>query len=565
MLADLFASVFSSVFVGMPPIARVVFMLGITSAAGLALGHIKLRGVGLGIGGVLFAGIAGGHLAKQAGVTFNAEMLDFIRDFGLILFVYTIGIQVGPGFFAALKKSGLALNGLALLMVGSSILVTAALILTDALSLGSGLGVFAGGVTNAPALAASQQVLKEVGADAAVMALPGLAFAVTYPFGIAGNLLAMAAVRIVFGIDPQAEAQAFDAARRAEVAALETMDIAISNPALQGVRMGDLTMLPSLGVCASRLLRGGHLQVPGDDTRLEVGDVLHLVGPRLKLEQVRLLLGRESDVRLTTKGSDLKWERIVVTANAALGKSIAALNLKGVCDVVVSRVTRAGVELVPTAALHLQFGDILTVIGKPDDLRTVARIIGNSERRLQTAEMIPVFVGMTLGAALGSIPLFLPGMPAPLRLGLAGGPLVVAIVLARIGHIGPLVWFMPPAANLALRELGIVLFLAVLGIASGDRFVETMASGAGWPWMAWGVLVTLIPLVLTGIVARGVMKLNFLTICGVLAGAQTNPPGLAYANALVTSEAPALAYATVYPLAMCLRILAPQLLVLLLW
>ena len=561
MLADLFATV----FVGMPPIARVVFMLGIVSAAGLALGHVKLRGVGLGIGGVLFAGIAGGHLARQAGVTFDADMLDFIRDFGLILFVYTIGIQVGPGFFAALKTSGLALNGLALLMVGSSILVTAALVLTGVVPLGSGLGIFAGGVTNAPALAASQQVLKEVGADTAAMALPGLAFAVTYPFGIAGNLLAMAAVRIAFRIDPQAEAQAFEASRRAEVAALETMDISVRNVSLQGVRLGDLTMLQSLGVCASRLLRDGQLQVPTDDTRLECGDVLHVVGPRQTLEQARMLLGQQADVRLTTKGSDLKWERIVVTANAALGKSIAALNLKGMCDVVVSRVNRAGVELVPNAALKLQFGDILTVIGKPDDLRAVARIIGNSERRLQTAEMIPMFVGITLGAALGSIPLFLPGMPAPLRLGMAGGPLIVAIVLARIGHIGPLVWFMPPAANLALRELGIVLFLAVLGIASGDRFVDTMASGAGLPWMAWGVLVTLVPLMLTGLVARGLMRLNFLTICGVLAGAQTNPPGLAYANALVTSEAPALAYATVYPLAMCLRILAPQLLVLMLW
>ncbi|AWK88074.1 putative transporter [Azospirillum thermophilum] len=549
----------------MPPIARVVFMLGIVSAAGLALGHIKVRGVGLGIGGVLFTGIAGGHLAREAGVTFNAEMLDFIRDFGLILFVYTIGIQVGPGFFAALRRTGLALNGLALLMVLSSILVTAVLAVTGVVELGSSLGIFAGAVTNAPALAASQQVLTEVRADAAVMALPGLAFAVTYPFGIAGNLLAMALVRIVYRIDPQEEARAFEAERRSEVAALETMDIAIRNPALEGVELGRVSLLHDLGVACSRLLRGGRLQVPRDDTVLRCGDVLHVVGPRQRLEQAKLLLGQEADVRLTTKGTDLKWERIVVTAHPVLGKSIAALNLKGVCEVVVSRVNRSGVELVPTAALKLQFGDILTVIGKPEDLKAVARLIGNSERRLQQVEMIPVFIGITLGAALGSIPIFLPGMPAPLRLGLAGGPLIVAILLARLGHFRSLVWFMPPAANLALREIGIVLFLAVLGIASGDRFVDTMASGAGLPWMAWGVLVTMIPLVLTGLLARGLLRLNFLTICGVLAGAQTNPPGLAYANAAATSEAPALAYATVYPLAMCLRILAPQVLVLMLW
>lgn len=557
--------VFADIFLAMPPIARAVFMLGLVSTAGLALGHIKLRGVGLGIGGVLFAGIAGGHFAKQAGVTFNPEMMDFIRDFGLILFVYTIGIQVGPGFFAALRRTGLALNLLALLMVVSSVLLTALLAMSGVISLGSSLGVFAGAVTNAPALAATQQVLKEVGADAAIMALPGLAFAVTYPFGIAGNLLAMATIRILFRIDPEAEAKAFEECRRSEVAKLETMDLAVRNPALDGVTLGSVETLNTLGVVASRLLRDGRLQVPHGSTQLKLGDVLHIVGPRAKLEQARLLLGQESDIQLTTKGTDLRWERMVVTANGALGKSIAAMSLQEAHDVVVSRVNRAGIELVPNAALKLQFGDILTVIGKPESLRAVGRIFGNSERRLQQVEMIPVFLGIALGAALGAIPIFLPGMPAPLRLGLAGGPLIVALILARIGHIGPLVWFMPPAANLALREIGIVLFLAVLGVASGDRFVETLASGAGWPWMIWGVLVTLIPLVITGLVARGVMKLNFLTICGVLAGAQTNPPGLAYANAVVASEAPALAYATVYPLSMCLRILAPQVIVLLLW
>ncbi|PWC39935.1 transporter [Azospirillum sp. TSO35-2] len=553
----------------MPPIARVVLMLGLVSAAGVALGHVKIRGVGLGIGGVLFSGIAGGHIAKQAGVAFNPEMMDFIRDFGLILFVYTIGIQVGPGFFAALRRSGLALNALALLMVVSSILLTALLVSSGVVSLGSSLGVFAGAVTNAPALAATQQVLKEVGADAAVMALPGLAFAVTYPFGIAGNLLAMAAVRILFRIDPEEEAERFEASRRAEVSTLETMDVAVRNPALAGRALGAITLQGGLmcdaGVVASRLLRDGTLCVPHGDTCLATGDVLHLVGPRPRLEEMRALLGHEFERPLTTKGTDLKWERIVVTSNRVLGKSIAALNLQEAHDVVVSRVNRSGVELVPNAALKLQFGDILTVIGKPDSLAAVAQIFGNSSRRLQQVEMIPLFLGIALGAALGAIPIFLPGMPAPLRLGLAGGPLIVALILGRIGHVGPLVWFMPPAANLALREIGIVLFLAVLGIASGDRFVDTLASGAGWPWMLWGVVVTLVPLLLTGLVARGMMKLNFLTICGVLAGAQTNPPGLAYANALVASEAPALAYATVYPLAMCLRILGPQILVLLLW
>ncbi|MBY0429750.1 MAG: transporter, partial [Rhodospirillales bacterium] len=332
-----------------------------------------------------------------------------------------------------------------------------------------------------------------------------------------------------------------------------------------GIRCGELSILASMGVVASRMMRDGQLQVPTPDVRLKLGDMLHLVGPRDKLEQARLLLGEEAQVRLTTQGTNLRWERVVVTHSPVLGKALAQLAIPQAYDVVVSRVNRAGIELVPVAALRLQFGDILTVIGKPEDIKRVAQMLGNSERRLQQVEMVPVFIGIALGAILGSIPLFLPGMPAPLRLGLAGGPLIVAILLARLGHWGPFVWFMPPAASLALREIGIVLFLAVLGVASGGRFVETIASGIGLPWMLYGMLVTLIPLLITGLIARAVLKLNVLTICGLLAGAQTNPPGLSYANTLVPSEAPALAYATVYPLAMCLRILAPQVLVLLLW
>ncbi|MGE5503978.1 MAG: putative transporter [Actinomycetota bacterium] len=557
MLADLLAA--------MPAAARVMLLLSIVAAAGLALGHIKIRGVGLGIGGVLFAGIAVGDFVRRAGVSLDGGMLEFVRDFGLVLFVYTIGVQVGPGFFAALRRSGLALNGLALLMVVVGVATAAALPLVAGLPLPAALGIFSGAVTNAPALAATQQVLREVGADASALAIPGLAFAVTYPFGIAGNLLAMSAIRIGFRIDATAEAEAYAAKRRAEARALDTKDLVVRNPSLVGKRLGDVTLLASLGLVASRLLQGRQLKVPTADAVLAEGDVLHVVGPASALEQARLLFGEEAPQRqTTTKGTDLRWERLVVTSNAVLGKPLVELGLAS-GQAVVSRINRAGVELVPNPALKLQFGDILTVIGRPDAIRAAAGLLGNSERRLQQVEMVPVFIGLALGAILGSLPFALPGMPAPLKLGMAGGPLIVAILLSRLGSFGPLVWFMPPAANLALREIGIVLFLAVLGVASGGRFVETLAGGAGGPWMAWGALVTLVPLLVGGIVGRGLLKLDLFTLCGVLAGTQTNPPGLSYANTLGQSEAPALAYATVYPLAMCLRILAPQVLVLMLW
>ncbi len=559
-------SLIAELLQSMPAVARVVLLLSLVAAAGLALGQVKVKGVGLGIGGVLFAGIAGGHLARLAGIGFDGQMMDFIRDFGLVLFVYTIGIQVGPGFFDSLRRSGLALNGLALLMVLASVAVAVAVHLVAGVPLVATLGLLSGAVTNAPALAASQQVLKEIHAGAADMAVPGLAFAVTYPFGIAGNLLAMSLLRLAFRIDPAAEAAEWVARSRAGAKPLETLDLAVFDPALDGRRLRDLDLPRRIGVVASRMRRDGRLRVPKGDDVLRAGDVLHLVGPRPALEQARLLFGGVVAERpLTTKGTDLHWERVVVTRNAALGRSIGQLGLQSVWEVSVSRVSRAGIELVPSEALPLQFGDILTIIGHPDDIEGAATILGNSQRRLQQVELVPVFLGIALGAVLGSIPLFLPGMPAPLRLGLAGGPLLVAIGLARLGNVGPLVWFMPPAANLALREIGIVLFLAVLGLGAGGSFVATLASGVGLPWMAYGALVTLVPLLLAGLVGRWLLRLDLFTLCGVLAGAQTNPPGLAYANALGQPEAPSLAYATVYPLAMCLRILAPQVMVLLLW
>ncbi|WP_448203600.1 putative transporter [Azospirillum sp. sgz302134] len=552
-------------FNALPDIARIMLILSAVAAAGLALGQVKVRGVGLGIGGVLFAGIAGGHIAKVLGLTFDHHVLHFLREFGLILFVYTIGVQVGPGFFAALKKSGLTLNLLAATLVGMGVLVAVAIHEIGGVPLPAVLGIFSGAVTNTPSLGAAQQILREVGASAAEVNTPSLGYAVAYPFGIVGILIAMGAVRVLFRIDVGAEADAFERKRRAQMETLETLDVAVRNPAVFGTPLRDIQLFGDLGVMASRLLREGRLQVPHPDTSLHPGDVVHLVGPRAKLERMKTHLGQEAEVTLTTKGTDMRWERLVVTNEHVLGKTIGQLNLADAYDVVVSRVNRAGVELVPTPALHLQFGDILTAIGKPSDVHKVAALMGNSARRLQQVEFVPVFIGILLGVILGSIPFYVPGMPTPLKLGLAGGPLVAAIVLARIGHIGPLVWFMPPAANLALREIGIVLFLAVVGLLSGDRFLETLTQGDGLLWIAYGALVTLIPLLVVGIFARAVERENYLTICGLLAGSMTDPPALAFANAMSTSEAPALAYATVYPMVMFLRILAPQLIVLFLW
>jgi putative transport protein len=549
---------------GLPAVAQVMLVLSLVGALGLALGEVKLKGVGIGIGGVLFAGIAVGHLAKSAGLHLEPAMLEFVREFGLMLFVYSIGIQVGPGFFSSLKRNGLKLNLLAAGLVVTGALVAVLVHLVLDVPLPATLGIMSGAVTNTPSLGAAQQILKDVGTAPELLATPSLGYAVAYPFGIVGILLTMLLVRRLFDIDPEAAAKAFEAERAAAVLAIDTLDVVIRNEQIAGLRLDAIPGLADAGVKASRMQRDGALHVPHDDTVVRTGDVLHLVGPTPKLEALRRALGAVHATKLTTQGTELKWERLVVTEAKVLGRSIGELRLEEMHDVRISRVTRAGVELVPSSSLPLQFGDILNVIGRPESLRKVAAVIGNKQQRLQQVEYVPLFVGLALGLILGSLPLAFPGMPAPLKLGLAGGPLLAAIVLSRIGHVAGLVWFMPPVANLALRELGIVLFLAVVGFRSGDRFVETLLGGEGLWWIGYGALITIVPLLLAAAVGQLVLKLNYLTLCGLLAGSMTDPPALAFANAMSPSQAPALAYATVYPLVMCLRILAPQVLLLLL-
>lgn len=544
---------------GLHGVAFAVLVLCLVAALGLALGHIRVLGFEIGIGGVLFAGILFGHL----GATLEPAVFEFVREFGLILFVYTIGIQVGPGFFSALKKSGLTLNLLAASIVALGVLVTAAIVAVTDLPLPVALGLFSGAVTNTPSLGAGQEMLKQVGAGASE--LPGLGYAVAYPFGIAGILLTMVIIRLVLRIRTDDEVAAFERQRRADTTIIQTMNVEITNHNIDGLTVRELPGLAEIKVVISRIYRDGTVRVAHPDFKVAMGDVLLLVGPPERLKKMMLILGEESAVNPQAAPSNLRWERLVVTNTKVLGKDIPTLDLLRAHNVVVSRVTRAGVELLPAAPLRLQFGDILSVIGELDDIRHAAGVIGNEEKRLRQAQVLPIFIGIALGVLIGSLPFSLPGMPAALKLGLAGGPLLAAIILARIGHIGPLVWFMPPAANHALREIGIVLFLAVVGLKSGGKFVETLIDGDGFVWMGYAVLITLIPILIVGFVARIVKKLNYLTVCGLLAGSMTDPPALAFANDLSPSEAPALAYATVYPLVMCLRILAPQIMVLMLW
>ncbi|MEG9600310.1 putative transporter [Enterobacter hormaechei] len=550
----------------MSDIALTVSVLALVAVVGLWLGNIKIRGVGFGIGGVLFGGIFVGHFADQLGWVLSADMLHFIQEFGLILFVYTIGIQVGPGFFASLRVSGLRLNLFAFGIVVMGGLVTAILHKLFAIPLPVVLGIFSGAVTNTPALGAGQQILRDLGIPADVVDQMGMSYAMAYPFGICGILLSMWLVRVLFRVNVEQEAKEHESTLTNGHALIKTINIRVENPNLNNMAIQDVPILNSATIICSRLKRDETLMVPSPDTLIQHGDLLHLVGQPADLNNARLVIGQEVDTSLSTRGTDMRVERVVVTNEKVLGKKIRDLQVKERYDVVISRLNRAGVELVASQDASLQFGDILNLVGRPSSIDAVADMVGNAQQKLQQVQMLPVFIGVGLGVMLGSIPLYVPGFPVALKLGLAGGPLIMALILGRIGSVGKLYWFMPPSANLALRELGIVLFLAVVGLKSGGDFVDTLVNGEGMSWVGYGIFITAIPLITFGLLARIFAKMNYLTLCGMLAGSMTDPPALAFANNLhATSGAAALSYATVYPLVMFLRIITPQLLAVLFW
>ena len=550
----------------MSDIALSVSILALVAVVVLFIGNVKFRGIGLGIGGVLFGGIIVGHFVSQAGMTLSSDMLHVIQEFGLILFVYTIGIQVGPGFFASLRVSGLRLNLFAVLIVIIGGLVTAILHKLFDIPLPVVLGIFSGAVTNTPALGAGQQILRDLGTPMEMVDQMGMSYAMAYPFGICGILFTMWMLRVIFRVNVETEAQQHESSRTNGGALIKTINIRVENPNLHDLAIKDVPILNGDKIICSRLKREETLKVPSPDTIIQLGDLLHLVGQPADLHNAQLVIGQEVDTSLSTKGTDLRVERVVVTNENVLGKRIRDLHFKERYDVVISRLNRAGVELVASGDISLQFGDILNLVGRPSAIDAVANVLGNAQQKLQQVQMLPVFIGIGLGVLLGSIPVFVPGFPAALKLGLAGGPLIMALILGRIGSIGKLYWFMPPSANLALRELGIVLFLSVVGLKSGGDFVNTLVNGEGLSWIGYGALITAVPLITVGILARMLAKMNYLTMCGMLAGSMTDPPALAFANNLhPTSGAAALSYATVYPLVMFLRIITPQLLAVLFW
>jgi putative transport protein len=539
------------------PIAHAVGVLAFVCVLGMALGSLKWRGIGLGTAGVLFAGILVGHFGKAV----DHHTLDFVKEFGLILFVFTIGLQLGPGFFAGLRQQGVKLNVLAtaIVLLGA---VSAPMIgwLAD-FDLAAVLGIFSGASTNTPSLGAGSQtlaMLPDIAPDR--LTLPALAYAVTYPTAIVGIIATLLLLKRLFRIDPAQEAADYAVKHRRESNPLERRTLVVMNPNLTGISLGMIPGRVETGVAISRVRRGDETHVATDVSVIHQGDRLAVVGTRVGLEQFERVVGQRSDEDLVLTNSSLTSRRVVVTDREVLGKTVGELDLDERFSVAVTRVTRADIEMTAVPGLCLQFGDMVQIVGSAADLDKAAAALGNSLKELNETHFVPLFTGIVLGIALGTLPFAFPGLPQPVRLGLAGGPLIVALLLGRLGRIGRLVWHMPVNTNLAFREFGIALFFAAVGLSAGAKFFATVFSVTGLQWLLAGACVTVLPLLLVGILARVVLKMNFMDLSGLLAGSMTDPPALAFASNIARSDAPTVAYATVFPLTTLLRILAAQIL-----
>ena len=553
-LIDLFAK---------PSVGQQVLAIALTAALGLMIGKIKVRGIALGSAGALFVGIGLGHL----GLRVEPNVLHFIQEFGLILFVYTIGMQVGPGFMDSIRRHGLVLNILSTSIVLLGVIVTLCLyFFTDMHNnVPVLIGMLCGAVTNTPSLGAANSAFAAAGVDTS---LTGIGYAVAYPFGVIGIILVMILVRLIFRQDPAKAAEKYTEEIAANSKEIESCSLIVENQNLYGIQLKDIPDLISSGVVVTRLLRGESIFTPNGKTVIEQGDKLHIVGMPEAVCAMEKIIGKrlEKPISLETSNSDKKIivKTILVTNKKILGRTIGSLALAERYGVNISRVVRSGFKFTGRLDLRIKFADKLRVVGTAEGIEAAAKELGNSLTALDHPEILPAFLGIFLGVIVGSIPIALPGMPTPLKLGLAGGPLIVAIVLSRKRKIGPLNFFMANSANLMLREFGLTLFLSCVGLNAGIKFFDVLLNGDGVYYMGLAALITFVPLAIVASVGHLVFKVNYLSLCGVLAGATTDPPALAFANGQANSEAVNIGYASVYPLTMLLRILSGQVLAILL-
>ena len=538
-------------------VAHIVLLYAFVVAAGVYLGKIKIFGVSLGVTFVLFAGILMGHF----GFTADTHILHFIREFGLILFVFCIGLQVGPSFFSSFKKGGMTLNLLAVGIVVLNIAVALGLyyLWNGRVELPMMVGILYGAVTNTPGLGAANEALNQLHYTGPQIAL---GYACAYPLGVVGIIGSIIAIRYIFRVNMAKEEESLkiqsgDSHHKPHMMSLEVRNESISGKTLIEIK----NFLGRKFVC-SRIRHDGHVSIPDHETVFNIGDQLFIVCSEEDAPAIVVFIGKEVELDWEKQDLPMVSRRILVTKPEINGKTLGSMHFRSMYGVNVTRINRSGMDLFADPNLILQVGDRVMVVGQQDAVERVAGVLGNQLKRLDTPNIVTIFVGIFLGILLGSLPIAFPGMPTPVKLGLAGGPLVVAILIGRFGHKMHLVTYTTMSANLMLREIGIVLFLASVGIEAGEHFVQTVVEGSGLLYVGYGFLITVIPLLIIGMIARFYCKVNYFTLMGLIAGSNTDPPALAYANQTSGNDAPAVGYSTVYPLTMFLRILAGQMILL---
>lgn len=542
-----------------------IILYSVVIFTGIYLGKIKILGVSLGVTFVLFVGLLLGHF----GYTTSPEVLNFLRDFGLILFIFSIGMQVGPGFFSSFKEGGIRMNLLALLGISLNVAVMLAIYYIQggaegSTSISQMVGIMQGAVTNTPGLGAAQQTFLQVVPDGGnVSQQMSMGYAAAYPLGVIGIILTMILIKVIFKIDNAKETAELEAESSNSELAPHMMTLRVTNDLIDGLNMLKLHTLISADYVVSRIEQpDGHVIIPTSKTEVHLGDLCLIVCQAQDEEIFNRFIGPSVEKKWEMEQGPVVSRRVLVTRTEYNGVKLGSLHLHDGYQLNVTRVNRAGMDLVASPGLRLQMGDRLTVVGKLTDIDNLAAKLGNSMKRLNEPNLITMFIGIFLGIVVGCIPLQFPGMTVPMKLGLAGGPLIVAILLSAYGHKIHLVTYTNSSANLLLRELGICLFLASVGIAAGKNFAATVFTPEGATWVLYGFAITMIPLLVMGIVARAKYKMNYFTICGMISGSYTDPPALAYGNKIANNDAPAVSYSTVYPLTMFMRVVAAQLVIL---
>lgn len=544
-------------------VAHIVLLYAIVIAVGVYLGNIKIGGISIGVTFVLFAGIAAGHI----GFTAPTNILSFLQEFGLILFVFMIGLQVGPGFQESFRKGGITLNLLSTVMVVLNVIVMFACYYiffdtSDPKNLPMMVGTLYGAVTNTPGLGAANETLYSIFDKGEVPQIAS-GYACAYPLGVLGIIGATIAIKYIFGIKLEKEEE--ELAKEEEDnddVKPHFMDLEVTNLYLEGKTLAQVHNFLNRDFVCSRILHDGHVSIPNGSTIFHIGDKLFVVCAENDAEAIIAFIGPTINVDWKKQDEPMVSKRILVTHSSINGKTLGQMHFSSAYGVNVTRVTRQGMDLFAIPSLSLQVGDRIMVVGPEDAVNRVAAVMGNSIKRLDAPNIATIFVGVFIGILFGSIPVAIPGIPVPIKLGIAGGPLIIAILIGRYGYKVHLVTYTTTSANMMLREIGLMLFLASVGIKAGDGFLETVIQGDGVKYVYTGFLITIIPILIIGIIARKKYKFNYFTIMGMIAGTYTDPPALAYANSICSKEAPSIGYSTVYPLSMFLRIFTAQIIVL---